>query len=703
MAVKRRVGYASDAEVVRSAIYVAAVEDAQGRPLVSMDEALRAFRWAAEEVERARRAFRAQLGRLREVAVRLPASAPIARLKKRLKEQLRRSSDVPIGLVVAYSLATYLHVLERRPTGLPEPVRGMLRLVYERAAAAPRSERRRAALNELKLRMGTAKELAKSLDLPVDKWWESIMEEVAAAGDPEAVLRRYVEGGEVPRMKASDGFAEAAALVLKQSGDAEGLRRLWWLKRGLLLRAAENKAEREVVRAVDIYVERDPEAAFKLLKAVERGERPPPPPPPFDRAGFYAAVRSKLDTFDRVAKRVLARAREVGLPNALYDAGEYFRGFSRSAERDLKVMLDKAPPETREEEEPRQRLEAALDAATAVAAAGAAAGLMQREVEALTELSVQKFLAYCRRYLGFPEPTWAFLQNATSGNIITRRIAAPYCRCNINLSPCVTAVSHKIVLIKTGGVDEAAMMVLRKVSNYISILDRLKKLGIDFRAWEYVEELKNGILESFLKAGPRNEDLRRQSFERRREQAWQSFLRLVAGNVKRLSDSDVYVLAEKMMLLIKYLNETEETLFQLIHVSPEFTLEKIRQDSCVKKCDIEYGNSTKVTEYFTTFGSLVSAVVAYFFQLGVPWFIILLISLAVGMPVVSFLRDRKRRKLYEACINKCDEQNRVVRLSEKVDDLISKLNYVVDEISNLLGVNSSSVSTERVVYSGYLT
>jgi hypothetical protein len=404
MAVKRRVGHASDAEVVRSAIYVAAVEDAQGRPLVSMDDALRAFRWAAEEVERARLAFRAQLGKLREVAVRLPASAPVARLKKRLKEQLRRSSDVPIGLVVAYSLATYLHVLERRPTGLPEPVRGMLRLVYERAAAAPRSERRAVALNELKLRMGTAKELAKELELPVDKWWESIMEEVAA-GDPEAVLRRYIEGGEVPRMKASDGFAEAAALVLSEARDAEGLRRLWWLKRGLLLRATENKAEREVVRAVDIYVERDPEAAFKLLKAVERGERPaPPPPPPFDRAGFYAAVRSRLDTFDRVARRVLARAREVGLPNALYDAGEYFRGFSKSAERDLKAMLDKAPPEAREEEELRQRLEAALDAAAAVAAAGAAAGLMRREVQTLTELAVQKFLAYCRRYLGLPEP-----------------------------------------------------------------------------------------------------------------------------------------------------------------------------------------------------------------------------------------------------------------------------------------------------------
>jgi hypothetical protein len=281
----------------------------------------------------------------------------------------------------------------------------MLMQVYARVKSAPRSEKKAVALNELKLRLGTARELAKSLGLPVDKWWESIMEE-AAAGDPEAVLRRYLEGGEVPRVKASDRFAEAAALVLAEARDAEGLRRLWWVKRGLLLRAAESKAEKEIVKAVDMYVERDPEAAFKLLKAVERGERPqPPPPPPFDRAGFYASVRARLETFDQIAKRILAKARDVGLPGALYGAGEYFRSFSRAAERDLKTMMEKAPPETREEEELRQKLEAALDAAAAVAAAGGAAGLMRREVEALTEMAVQKFLTYCRRYLGLPEPT----------------------------------------------------------------------------------------------------------------------------------------------------------------------------------------------------------------------------------------------------------------------------------------------------------
>jgi len=253
----------------------------------------------------------------------------------------------------------------------------------------------------LKLRLGTAKELAKSLGLPADKWWESIMEEVAVANDPEAVLRKYIEGNEVPRVRTSDRFAEAASLVLKEAKDAEGLRRLWWLKRSLMLRAAESKAEKEIVKMIDMYVEKDPETAFKLLKAVERGERPPPPPPPpFDRAGFYASMRARLETFDQVAKRILAKARDAGLPNALYGAGEYFRGFVKTAERDLKTMMEKAPPEDREEDELRQKLEAALDAAAAVVAAGAAAGVVGREVEELTEVAVQKFLAYCRRYLG---------------------------------------------------------------------------------------------------------------------------------------------------------------------------------------------------------------------------------------------------------------------------------------------------------------
>jgi hypothetical protein len=388
-------GFRRYAEVVRAAVNTAVVEIARGAGLTPP---------ASVEVKNAPSAFQPQLGRLREVAVRLVSSVPLKRIQKWVAERLG-ASKASMGVALEWALATYVRVLRQKPAGLPEPVLGMLMQVYARVKSAPRSEKKAAALNELKLRLGTARELAKSLGLPVDKWWESIMEE-AAAGDPEAVLRRYVEGGEVPRVRTSDRFAEAAALVLAEARDAEGLRRLWWLKRGLLLRAAESKAEKEIVKAVDMYVERDPEAAFKLLKAVERGERPPPPPPPpFDRAGFYASVRTRLETFDQIAGRILAKARDAGLPGALYGAGEYFRSFSRAAERDLKTMMEKAPPESREEDELRQKLEAALDAATAVAAAGAAAGLMRREVEALTELAVQKFLAYCRRYLGLPEPT----------------------------------------------------------------------------------------------------------------------------------------------------------------------------------------------------------------------------------------------------------------------------------------------------------
>jgi hypothetical protein len=387
-------GFRRCAEVVRAAVNTAVVEVARGASLAPP---------ASVEAER-KAPFQPQLGRLREVAVRLVSPIPLKRIQKWVAERLG-ASKASMGVALEWGLATYIQVLRQRPAGLPEPVLGMLMQVYAKVKSAPRSEKKTAALNELKLRLGTAKELAKSLGLPVDKWWESIMEE-AAAGDPEAVLRRYVEGGEVPRVRTSDRFAEAASLVLAEARDAEGLRRLWWLKRGLLLRAAESKAEKEIVKAVDMYVERDPEAAFKLLKAVERGERPPPPPPPpFDRAGFYASVRARLETFDQIAMRILAKARDAGLPGALYSAGEYFRSFSRAAERDLKTMMEKAPPETREEEELRQKLEAALDAATAVAAAGAAAGLMRREVEALTEMAVQKFLTYCRRYLGLPEPT----------------------------------------------------------------------------------------------------------------------------------------------------------------------------------------------------------------------------------------------------------------------------------------------------------
>jgi hypothetical protein len=56
-----------------------------------------------------------------------------------------------------------------------------------------------------------------------------------------------------------------------------------------------------------------------------------------------------------------------------------------------------------------------------------------------------------------------------------------------------------MVLIRTGGVDEVAMLVLRKVSNYVSIVNKLRRLGIAFSAWECVEGSKSGDPGSFLK------------------------------------------------------------------------------------------------------------------------------------------------------------------------------------------------------------
>ena len=260
-----------------------------------------------------------------------------------------------------------------------------------------------------------------------------------------------------------------------------------------------------------------------------------------------------------------------------------------------------------------------------------------------------------------------------------------------------------MVLIRTGGVDEVERSVSREVSNYVSIVNKLRRLGIAFSAWECVEGSKSGDPGSFFKDDICvDEGLRRQSFERRREQAWYSFLRLVADNAGRLSDDDIYTLVENMTILMNHLNEVEEILLQLINVNPKS--EKARQDKCMKKCDIDYGNRTKVIEYFMAFTGLVSATAAIFRELGVPLeLIILLIPLVVGALVVSFLRDRIRRKLYKVCIDECHKENRIVSLSERIDYLVSILNYIVDKISRLLGTNSSSAITERVAYSGYWT
>ncbi len=247
------------------------------------------------------------------------------------------------------------------------------------------------------------------------------------------------------------------------------------------------------------------------------------------------------------------------------------------------------------------------------------------------------------------------------------------------------------------------MLVLKKASDYVLIVNKLKELGIDFPMWECVKRLKNGNLETFFIAEPcADEGLRRQNFERRRVQAWRSFLRLLDSYVQRLSDNDIKTLVEKMRTVLNDLNEFEKLLLQLINVSPEITLEEIKYEKCSKECDIEYGNHTKLTQYLAYISP--PSVVGTLLGLGVPFELILPISSApVALAIVIFLRDRKRRKSYKACIDECYKENRVVRLLEGINYLVNRLNYLVDEISRLLGTNSSSAITERVAYSGYRT
>ncbi len=260
------------------------------------------------------------------------------------------------------------------------------------------------------------------------------------------------------------------------------------------------------------------------------------------------------------------------------------------------------------------------------------------------------------------------------------------------------------MLIETRGVDEAAMLVLGEISNYVLIVNKLKKLGIAFPMWECIEGLKNGNLKSFFTAEPCvDEDLRRQSFERRRERAWQSFFLLLGSNVQRLSNNDIKTLVEEMVTVINDLNELEKLILQLIKASSKFTLEKIKLENCMKQCEIEYGNHTKFIDLlgFVSPASLAGILLG----LGVPPVLILLISLVVfGVSFVILSKYKeKRRKSHKDCIEECYKESSVVFLSQGIDYLTNRLNYTVDKISRLLGINSSSAITERVAYSGYRT
>jgi hypothetical protein len=256
------------------------------------------------------------------------------------------------------------------------------------------------------------------------------------------------------------------------------------------------------------------------------------------------------------------------------------------------------------------------------------------------------------------------------------------------------------------------MLVLEKISNYLLIVKKLRGLGIDFLAWKCIRRLKNGDYKSFSEDSKcTDEGFRQQSFERRRKQAWRSFLRLLSINIQRLSNSDIYTLVEKMTTVIDNLNMLEKLLLQLIKASSQFTSEKTEREDCIKKCDTKYNNNTKLADYLSAF--IISTVSGILYWYGVSLDIILLsaFSLALVVLVARFLIWRS----YETCIDGCNKENRINRIMSlsirihimslliKIDEVMKDLNYVVDEISRLLGVSSSSASTERVAYSGYRT
>jgi hypothetical protein len=90
----------------------------------------------------------------------------------------------------------------QKAAGLPGAVRDMLRLVLAEVERAPQRERKKAAVQQMWLRLDTAKRLAKTLKMPVDSWWLSIIKEVEASDDPLEVLKKYLGVREARRRKA---------------------------------------------------------------------------------------------------------------------------------------------------------------------------------------------------------------------------------------------------------------------------------------------------------------------------------------------------------------------------------------------------------------------------------------------------------------------------------------------------------------------
>jgi hypothetical protein len=323
---RRLSGFRRYAEVVRAAVNTAVVEVSRGVGLAPP---------ASVEV-RGVEGFTPQLGRLREVAVRLVSPIPIKRIQKWLAEHLG-VPKVSMGVALEWALATYVRVLRQKPAGLPEPVRDMLRLVFAEVQKTPRGERKKAAVQLMWLRMEAARELAKALDLPVDKWWIAIIKEVEASGDPLEALRRYL-GGEVPKITSSNLFGDLMGRVLAEAKTPEEFRRLWWMRREALRRAAADKYERELVNYISRVVDADPELAAKLAEMAARGQRveiPAPEPPDPDLA--EAEVEERLALFDKTVEDVLRDPE--GVEKAIYKRAEFFEAFYKWAKSALRGDL----------------------------------------------------------------------------------------------------------------------------------------------------------------------------------------------------------------------------------------------------------------------------------------------------------------------------------------------------------------------------
>ena len=320
-------GFRRYAEVVRAAVNTAVMEIARGASLAPP---------ASVEVKNAPSAFRPQLGRLREVAVRLVSPIPLKRIQKWVAERLG-ASKASMGVALEWALATYVRVLRQRPAGLPEPVRDMLRVVFAEVEKAPRRERRKAAVQQMWLRMDAARKLAKALDLPVDKWWMAIAKEVEASDDPLEVLRRYL-GGEVPKLPASSLFGDLMGRLLADAKTPEEFKRLWWMRREALRRAAANKYERELVDYISRIVDADPDFAMKLAEMAARGQRvgiPAPEPP--DPSLAVVEVEERLALFDKAVVEALRDPE--GVERGIYKRAEFFEAFYKWAKSALRGDL----------------------------------------------------------------------------------------------------------------------------------------------------------------------------------------------------------------------------------------------------------------------------------------------------------------------------------------------------------------------------